>query len=1755
MDSRRAATLFGIPMKHLTLATLTLQNSALILIMHYSRVMPTVNGYRYYTSTAVFLNEVIKLAISLTMALYDLSQDMRTSSSATVLFKELIRRVFTGDSWRLAIPAMLYTLQNTLQYVAVSNLDAATFQVTYQLKILTTAIFSVTMLGHTLGLKKWASLLLLMVGVAIVQMSNGSNSALPTFKDLREANAGLHFPRTLQEMRDMGSSAAGQLVKRSATYEGIDKDFAMQHPPQLNASIGLATVLIACILSGLAGVYFEKVLKDSNHKTSLWVRNVQLSFYSLFPALFVGVIFKDGAELAKHGFFAGYNWVVWSAIFLQAIGGVLVALVVNYSDNIAKNFATSISIVISFLASVWFFNFEITSNYVLGTAVVLLATYLWTSDHSPPPSKTVIAEYEKTTIGYDQPYSDNKSTPKMGSRSNFKEALTTSRPSTPVNFERRGGGTFNINLSPSAPTMYSDDQHGHYMQHEQYVNDNVDAYIRNAGYEDDQTSYGTSRHLAKLLLAELDCLYGQQPRFRLKSMITRGSGKTVLFEIAICRMLRGRSHGTFKVIYMAPTKSLCSERTRDWKAKFEPLNLKCEEMTGDSDVTSLHHVQRADIIVTTPEKWDSMTRKWKDHEKLIRLVKLLLIDEVHILNKDRGAALEVVVSRMKSIASGTRFIALSATVPNSQDIATWLGRNDDNASIPATHKRFGEEFRPVELKRHVCGYQSSANAFGLDAMLTKKYSQKKPIMVFCFTRKSCTEAAKFLAEWWMSSAPRDRHWQAPVNQIRVEDKGLQSTVSAGVAVHHAGLGQADRGTVERAYLSGDLSVICCTSTLAVGVNLPCHMVIVKNTVTYEAGAVKECSDLEIMQMIGRAGRPQFDTSALAVIMTKMQQVKHYEQLLSGQERLESCLHLNLVEHLNAEIGLGMVPDLCAAKKWLAGTFLKVRIEDNPTHYTIAGDSPDRNLGARLEQICESAILHLDRLELIECTPTFKSTDYGEAMARYYINISTMEAILSLPRKPKISEILNVIAQAQEFKELRFRAGEKQLYKELNDMPEIRFPIKVDLSAAAHKVSLVIQSVLGGLSHVTDQPNHRVQHSIDQGLIFQHVHRLIRCIVDCENCGKDSIGIRNSLMLSRSLAARVWDDSPMVLQQIEQIGPVALRKLVSARITTMDEFTNTDPGRLELVLNKAPPFGMTLHCRAQTFPKLRVGLQVTGQPIVKTQEHVVVKLKIDFGFLNKKTPTQYRNKPVFVIVLLGTSDGEMMSFLRLRYAQEQPARRDKTSNAVNSAKKLERINPINTTAYLTSPTQLIECYVMCDELAGTMQQAVLKPNVPVSAFQSIKDNTADVSKDERFAGRTRIVDTTGNVETPQVNLSIDEWDDGGLKDDDFIHAEPKEDGYMDVDALEQPIFGQKTTGKARNKAYVTTVGEDPEEQRLENGRFACSHRCKDKTACKHQCCKEGLGKKSKPRARKTKDSEPSAPAAKSKAFSSTSTKAQSRLDLPIRRKTVGGPVEHLDLTQMASSRETRVPAAAMRLTSLHDSTTRPGEIPISGTTSTKIASSLPARPRFLPSLNPLGSIEEDIWAARSPLEHVSELYDNENDKPSSDDEEYLDRDEDMLDAALIGLEDSRSLQNSDGVVTNGQGLFAERQNVLDSETDYQEEDIGGPELFMTPHAQRTVVSSAAFEDAVPISVRTIDNEYSTSPGVVKRKRGEDMASAYFPAKKARTEDEAASYVYEKQTPVEEVDRENEEGEESKQKREVEELRAWLAAEFGDTVEMI
>lgn len=341
-NEQAVPTLFGVPLKLVSLFTLMLQNSSLILVMHYSRIMP---GYdadsRYFPSTAVLLNEIIKFLFCLFVSVKQIG------------VKNTYIEVFSGDSWKLSIPALLYTIQNSLQYTAVSNLDAATFQVTYQLKILTTAFFSVTMLRRSLSKHQWIALVLLTLGIGMVQVT----------------------PEAFQDFVAAASYyvTGGASPEKEEIPEGLRR--RSENSSEMNQQLGLVAVIIACMLSGLAGVYFEKVLKGSN--ASLWVRNVQLSFYSLFPALFLGVMLKDGSKIAEFGFFHGYNKVVWIAIFLQAFGGIIVALCVKFADNIAKNFATSISILVSFVASVYFFDFVVTVNFLAGAGFVIFATYLY----------------------------------------------------------------------------------------------------------------------------------------------------------------------------------------------------------------------------------------------------------------------------------------------------------------------------------------------------------------------------------------------------------------------------------------------------------------------------------------------------------------------------------------------------------------------------------------------------------------------------------------------------------------------------------------------------------------------------------------------------------------------------------------------------------------------------------------------------------------------------------------------------------------------------------------------------------------------------------------------------------------------------------------------------------------------------------------------------------------------------------------------------------------------------------------------------------------------------------------------------------------------------------------------------------------------------------------------------------------------------------------------------------------------------------
>jgi len=308
-------------------AQLVVQNSALVMVMHHSRNGPTGQGPRYLASTAVLLVEAIKLLVSLVFATYDIRTSHPSSSPSTVAV--LLRRsVFAPDTWKLILPAALYTLQNSLVYVAISNLDAVTFQVTYQLKILTTVLFSILLLGTSISSRQWLALVLLTFGVALVQVAG---------------------PLGTESWKDRLTS----LIQGDLLLEAFEA-------PASGAVKGLLAVLSASVISGLTCVYFEKLVKDSLGTVSLWTRNVQLSFFSLFPALFIGVLWQDGAAIARDGFFAGYKPIVWLTILLQAIGGLIVAVCIAYAGNVAKNFAASLSIVVSYAATAMLFQTPMT---------------------------------------------------------------------------------------------------------------------------------------------------------------------------------------------------------------------------------------------------------------------------------------------------------------------------------------------------------------------------------------------------------------------------------------------------------------------------------------------------------------------------------------------------------------------------------------------------------------------------------------------------------------------------------------------------------------------------------------------------------------------------------------------------------------------------------------------------------------------------------------------------------------------------------------------------------------------------------------------------------------------------------------------------------------------------------------------------------------------------------------------------------------------------------------------------------------------------------------------------------------------------------------------------------------------------------------------------------------------------------------------------------------------------------------------------
>lgn len=290
----------------------------------------------------------------------------------------------------------------------------------------------------------------------------------------------------------------------------------------------------------------------------------------------------------------------------------------------------------------------------------------------------------------------------------------------------------------------------------------------------------------------------------------------------------------FKIVYIAPMKALAAEMVENFSKRLEPLGIVVRELTGDMQL-SKQEILATQILVTTPEKWDVVTRKSLGDISLSLLVKLLIIDEVHLLHDDRGSVIETIVARtlrqVESTQKMIRIVGLSATLPNYLDVARFLNVDPKRGLF-----FFDGRFRPVPLAQTFIGVKSQSKLIQQQQMDEVCYEKclhqlrnHQQVMIFVHARNATLKTALRLRDMAKENGDIElfrvpeqskAYGDAQKQMSRSRNKQLREIFDDGFAVHHAGLLRSDRNLVERLFSEGHIRVLVCTATLAWGVNLP-----------------------------------------------------------------------------------------------------------------------------------------------------------------------------------------------------------------------------------------------------------------------------------------------------------------------------------------------------------------------------------------------------------------------------------------------------------------------------------------------------------------------------------------------------------------------------------------------------------------------------------------------------------------------------------------------------------------------------------------------------------------------------------------------------------------------------------------------------------------------------------------------------------------------------------------------------------------------
>jgi helicase len=462
--------------------------------------------------------------------------------------------------------------------------------------------------------------------------------------------------------------------------------------------------------------------------------------------------------------------------------------------------------------------------------------------------------------------------------------------------------------------------------------------------------------------------------------IPTASGKTLIAEMAM--HLHIASGG--KCLYIVPLKALASEKYEDFSGK----NVKVGISTGDLDRRD-EYLGRNDIIVATSEKVDSLLR---NAAPWLPEISLLVVDEVHLIDSpDRGATLEMVITKMRSRNPGMQLIALSATIGNPGSLAQWL----DAPMVTST-------WRPVDLRQGV--YYDGTIRFHdgqRPVPVISKYEDLNLMMdtieeggqclVFVSSRKNSEAFAKRAAKAIKADSPELDEYRTRLEKLADTDtdRALAVCVGQGAAFHHAGLRREERSVVEEGFRKGHIKCIASTPTLAAGLNLPARRVLIRDYRRYSGGeGMVPIPTREYHQMAGRAGRPHLDPYGESVLIAKDEQevaalFEYYIDADPENVNSQCASEVMLTTHI-----LSLIASKFARSRADLGHFM----EQTFYHHQRKGQ---RILNA----VIDRSLRFLQEAEMVvENGDLLSSTEFGTLVSQLYVDPHSADLIVRQLRK-------------------------------------------------------------------------------------------------------------------------------------------------------------------------------------------------------------------------------------------------------------------------------------------------------------------------------------------------------------------------------------------------------------------------------------------------------------------------------------------------------------------------------------------------------------------------------------------------------------------------------------------------------------------------------------------------------------------------------------------------------------------------------------